>query len=156
MRGEEILQAWKPRGVSLIEDYYRLVRTEAVLADLVTTKAVLASIPPARLIASSHGYDEHARLWDALQLWQKRFGTREQVCGAGETNGDAAWTDAVPMPDQAGAGSDVGRHQVGDVRTHVGGPGNDHRWASIAAIGFLVCLVVRTVSGRSRQRCGWG
>lgn len=81
VRGEEILQAWKPRGVSLIEDYSRLVQTEAALADLATTKAVLASIPPARLIASLHGFDEHARLWDALQLWQKRFGTREQVCG---------------------------------------------------------------------------
>ena len=69
--------------------------------------------------------------------------------------GDAAWTDVVPMPDQAGAGSDVGRHQDGDVRTHVGGPGNDHRGASIAALGVLVCVVVRTVSGRSRQRCGW-
>ena len=80
MRGEEILQAWKPRGVSLVEDYCRLVRSEAALADLATTKAVLASIPPARLIPPSHGYDKHAGLWDALQLWQKRFGTREQVC----------------------------------------------------------------------------
>ena len=79
VRGEECLQAWKPRGISLIEDFYRLLQTEKALADLATTQAVLAAIPPEKLRAPQRGHDEQGRLWDALQLWKKRFGTDQEV-----------------------------------------------------------------------------
>lgn len=79
VRGEECLQAWKPRGISLIEDYYRLIETESALADVATTQAVLAAIPAARLAAIQPSHDPQGRLWDAVQLWKKRFGPTQEV-----------------------------------------------------------------------------
>ena len=73
VRGEEILNAWKPRGVSLVEEYYKLLHTERVLADVVTTGAVLSVIPSTRLIPSTIGQLPETRLWTALQLWQTCF-----------------------------------------------------------------------------------
>jgi kinesin family protein 1 len=79
VRGEDCLQAWKPRGVSLVEDYYRLVETETALAEVATTQAVLAAIPPSHLASAHAGHDDQGRRWDALQLWTKRFGTSTEV-----------------------------------------------------------------------------
>lgn len=49
VRGEEGLGDWKPRSLSLLEDFARLGRTEIALADVQTTKAVLelmGDVPP--------------------------------------------------------------------------------------------------------------
>ena len=77
VRGEEALGTWKARGISVVEDYERLVATEKRSADVQAIKVVLASSPPH---AYSGGRKPDEILRDALGLWQKKFGHRGQVC----------------------------------------------------------------------------
>jgi hypothetical protein len=46
VRGEEALGSWKPRGLSVVEDYNRLIRTERRAVDVQAVHAVLAVHPP--------------------------------------------------------------------------------------------------------------
>jgi kinesin family protein 1 len=83
VRGEETLGSWKPRGLSVVEDYNRLVRTEQRAADVQAIRAVLASHPPkpvsvdSTLWGAEGGTDNI--LTKALELWQKRFGVQGEV-----------------------------------------------------------------------------
>ena len=79
VRGEEALGTWKPRGISVVEDYSRLVTTERRAADVQAIRVILANSPP-RIVPTGEDtmawraeHDEQL-MRKALALWQKRFG----------------------------------------------------------------------------------
>ncbi|KAH7888140.1 hypothetical protein F5I97DRAFT_2014620, partial [Phlebopus sp. FC_14] len=76
VRGEEALQMWKPRGVSVVEDYNRLVLTERRAADVQAIRVVLASSASmSRPVQSGSAvWGSDALLQKTVSLWQKRFG----------------------------------------------------------------------------------
>jgi kinesin family protein 1 len=76
VRGEESLGSWRPRGISLIDDRSKLVARGRQMAEVEATKAILAGIKQA---SSTNVSDEQELLRRALSLWQKRFGTKEDV-----------------------------------------------------------------------------
>ncbi|KAI0722047.1 kinesin-domain-containing protein [Cerioporus squamosus] len=49
VRGEEALGIWRPRGVSVVEDYSRLVTMERRAADVQAIRVILASSPTSRV-----------------------------------------------------------------------------------------------------------
>lgn len=69
MRGEEVLQQWKPRGLSLIRDYDKTTRDKRRAADVEATKSILASIGPIRTIASD-SLSKDERLQQFIRLWK--------------------------------------------------------------------------------------
>ncbi|KAH9894077.1 kinesin-domain-containing protein [Cubamyces lactineus] len=80
VRGEETLGVWRPRGVSVVEDYSRLVTMERRAADVQAIRVILAASP------SSKVKQQDAEVWasqdllsKALALWQKRFGHRGEI-----------------------------------------------------------------------------
>ena len=83
VRGEEALGIWRPRGVSVVEDYSRLVTMERRAADVQAIRVILASSPASKV------KQQDAEVWaseasegllrKALELWQKRFGHRGEV-----------------------------------------------------------------------------
>ncbi|KAI0829273.1 kinesin-domain-containing protein [Trametes gibbosa] len=83
VRGEEALGIWRPRGVSVVEDYSRLVTMERRAADVQAIRVILASSPSSRVrqqdaeVWASEKSEE--RLQKALALWQKRFGHRGEI-----------------------------------------------------------------------------
>ncbi|TCD69171.1 kinesin-like protein Klp8 [Steccherinum ochraceum] len=81
VRGEETLGSWKPRGISVVEDYARLVNMERRAADVQATRVVLAASA-----AASRPQQADATVWasedvlkKALDLWQKHFGHRGEI-----------------------------------------------------------------------------
>ncbi|KZT74459.1 kinesin-domain-containing protein [Daedalea quercina L-15889] len=75
VRGEESLGVWRPRGVSVVEDYNRLVSMERRAADVQAIRVILASSPTSRITqADAVVWGSEAVLKKALALWQKRFG----------------------------------------------------------------------------------
>jgi kinesin family protein 1 len=79
VRGEEVLGTWKPRGISVVEDYTRLITTERRAADVQAIRVILAGSPPKSLPADSLAWRADDLLRKALQLWQKQFGHRGKV-----------------------------------------------------------------------------
>ncbi|RPD62104.1 kinesin-domain-containing protein [Lentinus tigrinus ALCF2SS1-7] len=83
VRGEEALGIWRPRGVSVVEDYSRLVTMERCAADVQAIRVILASSPTSRFkqqdadVWASEASE--ALLRKALALWQKRFGHRGEI-----------------------------------------------------------------------------
>lgn len=82
VRGEEVLQNWKARGISVVEDYNRLVKTEKRAADVQAVRVVLASSramsrPPP---SGSGVWGSETLVQKTITLWQKRFGHPEEVC----------------------------------------------------------------------------
>lgn len=80
VRGEEALGIWKPRGVSVVEDYTRLVSMERRAADVQAIRVILAASPSSRVVQTD------AVVWasedlvrKALNLWQKQFGHRGEA-----------------------------------------------------------------------------
>ncbi|KAJ7727890.1 kinesin-like protein [Mycena metata] len=57
VRGEEALGTWKPRGLSVVQDYERLVSTERRAADVQAIRVLKKSV----------------------ELWQKQFGHRGEI-----------------------------------------------------------------------------
>jgi kinesin family protein 1 len=79
IRGEESLGSWKPRGISVVEDYVRLDTMERRAADVQAVRVILGaatSTPPGPW---STPRDPDALLRKALGLWQKKFGHRGNV-----------------------------------------------------------------------------
>ena len=83
VRGEEALGVWKPRGISVVEDYNRLVTMEKRSADVQAVKVVLAASPGNK---QAMVVQEGAAVWasedlmkKALELWQKKFGHPGEV-----------------------------------------------------------------------------
>ncbi|CDO74193.1 hypothetical protein BN946_scf185043.g245 [Trametes cinnabarina] len=80
VRGEEALGIWRPRGVSVVEDYTRLMTMERRAADVQAIRVILASSPTSKVKqqdAEVWASDEVLR--KALALWQKRFGHRGEI-----------------------------------------------------------------------------
>lgn len=74
VRGEEILGIWKPRGISVVEDYTRLIATERRAADVQAIRVILAASPPRPISTDTLAWRADDLLRKALQLWQKQFG----------------------------------------------------------------------------------
>ncbi|KIM22665.1 hypothetical protein M408DRAFT_28508 [Serendipita vermifera MAFF 305830] len=91
VRGEEALRPWRPRGISVVEDYDRLVATEKRSADVQAIKVILASSPPQPY---SGGRPQEDVLRDTLAFWQKKFGHRGQIILSQEPDEE----DAIPTP----------------------------------------------------------
>ncbi|KAG6845825.1 hypothetical protein H0H87_002513 [Tephrocybe sp. NHM501043] len=79
VRGEEALGVWKPRGISVVEDYERLVSTERRAADVQAIRTILANHPPRPLAVDALAWRADAILVKSLALWQKQFGHRGKV-----------------------------------------------------------------------------
>ncbi|TBU27698.1 kinesin-domain-containing protein [Dichomitus squalens] len=83
VRGEEALGIWRPRGVSVVEDYSRLVTMERRAADVQAIRVILAASPNSKVqqqdadVWASDASEELMR--KALALWQKRFGHRGEI-----------------------------------------------------------------------------
>lgn len=74
VRGEESLGSWKPRGISVVEDYSRLLSTERRAADVQAVRVVLSATTPRPVQSGSTVWRSEDLLRKALGLWQKRFG----------------------------------------------------------------------------------
>ena len=81
VRGEEVLQNWKPRGISVVEDYNRLVKTERRAADVQAVRVVLASSRAMSrpLPNGSDVWGSDTLLQKTITLWQMRFGHPDEV-----------------------------------------------------------------------------
>jgi kinesin family member 1 len=83
VRGEETLTTWKPRGISVVHDYSRLVLTERRAADVQAVRVILDSLPPRPPPSDAENVwrtNDDNILHKALALWQKRFGHQDDVC----------------------------------------------------------------------------
>jgi len=76
VRGEDALGTFRPRGISVVEDYSRLVSTEQRAADVQAIKVVLAAAPPP---PPSDWLDSDEILRKSLALWQKQFGHQGKI-----------------------------------------------------------------------------
>ncbi|KAA1465952.1 kinesin-like protein [Dentipellis sp. KUC8613] len=81
VRGEESLGTWKPRGISIVEDYSKLVTMESRAADVRAVRVILATTP-----YGAHTPQSGTAVWGSeevlqrsLELWQKKFGHRGEI-----------------------------------------------------------------------------
>jgi kinesin family protein 1 len=79
VRGEETLGSWKPRGLTVVEDYNRLIRTEQRAADVQAIRSVLAVHPPKSVSAESVTWDADSLLTKSVDLWKRKFGHSGEV-----------------------------------------------------------------------------
>jgi kinesin family member 1 len=79
VRGEESLGMWKPRGISVVEDYSRLVTMERHAADVQAIRVILATLPPRQTQADAAVWGSEELLRKAVTLWQKKFGHKGEV-----------------------------------------------------------------------------
>lgn len=83
LRGEEVLGQWRPRGVSLVTEHAALVSKERRHADVEAMRVLVTAL------AAASGYNSPApppveggdvfRVGRSLELWQKRFGSSQEV-----------------------------------------------------------------------------
>ncbi|TFY53427.1 hypothetical protein EVG20_g10118 [Dentipellis fragilis] len=81
VRGEEALGTWKARGISIVEDYSKLVTMENRAADVQAVRVILATTP-----YGAHTPQSGTAVWGSeevlqksLELWQKKFGHRGEI-----------------------------------------------------------------------------
>ncbi|KAL0949081.1 hypothetical protein HGRIS_009175 [Hohenbuehelia grisea] len=74
VRGEEALGVWKPRGISVVEDYTRLVSTERRAADVQAVRVVLSASRNRQIPPESNVWRSEGLLKKSLDLWQRQFG----------------------------------------------------------------------------------
>ena len=79
VRGEESLGAWKPRGISVVEDYERLVTTETKAADVQAVRVILSASPPRPVQTDALAWKADELLRRSVGLWQKQFGHKGKV-----------------------------------------------------------------------------
>jgi kinesin family protein 1 len=80
VRGEEALGSWRPRGITAVEDYSKLVTMERRASDVQATRVILASMPPKPPTqANSIVWGGEKLLEKSVDLWQKKFGHRGEV-----------------------------------------------------------------------------
>ena len=80
VRGEEALGVWKPRGISVVEDYTRLITMERRAADVQAIRVILAASPPKSIPVDTLVWRADDLLRKSVSLWQKQFGHRGKVC----------------------------------------------------------------------------
>jgi kinesin family protein 1 len=79
VRGEEALGTWKPRGLSVVQDYERLVSTERRAADVQAIRVVLMTTAPRPVNTETLAWKAEELLKKSVELWQKQFGHRGEV-----------------------------------------------------------------------------
>ncbi|KAF8966416.1 kinesin-like protein [Flammula alnicola] len=79
VRGEETLGVWKPRGISVVQDYTRLITTERRAADVQAARVILAASPPRVLPPDALAWRADDLLRRSVSLWQKQFGHRGKI-----------------------------------------------------------------------------
>ncbi len=79
VRGEEALGVWKPRGISVVEDYSRLITMERRAADVQAIRVILGASPPKPIQSDALAWRADGLLKKSLELWQKRFGQMGDV-----------------------------------------------------------------------------
>ncbi|KAJ7666502.1 kinesin-like protein [Mycena rosella] len=79
VRGEEALGTWKPRGLSVVQDYSRLVSTERRAADVQAIRVVLMTSPPRPINTETLAWKADELLKKSVELWQKQFGHRGEI-----------------------------------------------------------------------------
>ncbi|KAJ7047871.1 kinesin-like protein [Mycena alexandri] len=79
VRGEEALGTWKPRGLSVVQDYERLVSTERRAADVQAIRVVLTTTPPRPINPETLAWKTDDLLKKSVELWQKQFGHRGEI-----------------------------------------------------------------------------
>ncbi|CAD6899738.1 unnamed protein product [Tilletia controversa] len=73
VRGEEALDRWRPRGVTLVREHLRTTQKQALRAEVDGVRTLLKNKPPLALQNGSDGSsrDESALLEKALAFWQR-------------------------------------------------------------------------------------
>ena len=79
VRGEETLGVWRPRGITVVEDYERLILTERRAADVQAIRVILANSPPKPLPQDTLAWKAEPLMRRSLELWQKQFGHKGKV-----------------------------------------------------------------------------
>lgn len=79
VRGEETLGAWKPRGITVVEDYDRLITTERRAADVQAIRVIMSTTRSRQIQADALVWKGEDILRRSIQLWQKQFGHRGKV-----------------------------------------------------------------------------
>ncbi|KAJ7896033.1 kinesin-like protein [Mycena olivaceomarginata] len=79
VRGEEALGTWKPRGLSVVQDYERLVSTERRAADVQAIRVVLMTTAPRPVNTETLAWKAEELLKKSVELWQKQFGHRGEI-----------------------------------------------------------------------------
>ncbi|KIK55370.1 hypothetical protein GYMLUDRAFT_47928 [Collybiopsis luxurians FD-317 M1] len=74
VRGEESLGVWKPRGISVVEDYSRLISMEERAADVQAVRVILATVPSQPIQTDALAWRADQLVQKSLALWQRRFG----------------------------------------------------------------------------------
>lgn len=80
VKGEEQLKGWKPRAVSVVEDWKKLVKQERRVADVQAMTTIIASHGLTTTQVDACHDDQ--LLKKSLALWKKKFGTDDEVCFA--------------------------------------------------------------------------
>ncbi|ELU38361.1 kinesin-like protein [Rhizoctonia solani AG-1 IA] len=79
VRNEDILGSWRPRGISVVEDYVKLDTTERRSADVQAVKVILAAVPPQQFEAEEKWRDSDELLRKSVELWKKKFGHHGEI-----------------------------------------------------------------------------
>ncbi|KAI0075401.1 kinesin-domain-containing protein [Panus rudis PR-1116 ss-1] len=79
VKGEETLGTWKPRGISVVEDYERLVTMEKRSADVQAIRVVLAATSNRLTQTGAAVWQPEELLNKSLRLWQKQFGHKGRI-----------------------------------------------------------------------------
>ncbi|TFK22194.1 kinesin-like protein [Coprinopsis marcescibilis] len=79
VRGEESLGVWRPRGISVVEDYDRLITTERRAADVQAIRVILTHSPPKSIPQETLAWKADELLQRSVLLWQKQFGHRGKI-----------------------------------------------------------------------------
>ncbi|KAJ8514888.1 hypothetical protein ONZ45_g7618 [Pleurotus djamor] len=96
VRGEEALGVWKPRGLSVVEDYSRLVSTERRAADVQAVRVILSHSRVRPVAPEANIWRSEDLLKKSLDLWQKRFGHRGEIVLSQEPTDPEESTISLP------------------------------------------------------------
>ncbi|GAA5908043.1 hypothetical protein JCM6882_000209 [Rhodosporidiobolus microsporus] len=99
VRGEELLAGWRPRGLSLVRDYDSSAEAKRKAADVEATKALLEAFE--LTLPTVEDLPREERLRAAIALWEKHFGTKDEVSLEKEQPVSAMLDLASPTPSPA-------------------------------------------------------
>ncbi|ESK87954.1 kinesin family protein [Moniliophthora roreri MCA 2997] len=96
VRGEEALGVWKPRGISVVEDYSRLVQMERRAADVQAVRVILATAPSKPIQPDALAWRADHLVKKSLDLWQRRFGHQGDIVLSQEPSDEESTTSKKP------------------------------------------------------------
>jgi kinesin family protein 1 len=97
VRGEESLGVWKPRGISVVEDYGRLISMEQRAADVQAIRVILTTVPSKPVQPDALAWRADNLLQKALDLWQRRFGHHGNIVLSQEPSEDEPSSSKIFM-----------------------------------------------------------